>query len=134
MIAHGRGATGAITALNREVHPAHLAQIDQPAARGVWAVHARQPPPGGITADFGEDVEANMSADADYDQYLVVSKSEDDDKESTAVYKVSGKDLELTDEGDLERDEGTFNIGVLAKGTKIVQIKQTEFRTFDAGK
>lgn len=134
MVAHGRGATGAITALNREVHPADLAQIDQPAARGVWAVHARQPPPGGITADFGEDLEANMSADADYDQYLVVSKSEDDDRESTAVYKVSGKDLELTDEGDLERDEGTFNIGVLAKGTKIVQIKQTEFRTFDSGK
>ena len=133
MIAHGRGAAGAITALNREVHTANLAQIDLPAARGVWAVHARQPPPGGITADFGEDVEANMSADADYDQYLVVSKTEDD-RESTAVYKVSGKDLELTDEGDLERDEATFNIGVLAKGTKIVQIKQNEFRTFDSGK
>lgn len=134
MVAHGRGAAGAITALNREIQPANLAQIDLPSARGVWAVHARQPPPGGITADFGEDVEANMSADADYDQYLVVCKTEAEDQESTAVYKVSGKEVELTDVGDIERDEGTLGIGVLAKGTKIIQIKQNEFRTFDSGK
>lgn len=134
MVAHGRGAAGAVTALNREIQTTTLAQIDLPSARGIWAVHARQPPPGGITADFGQDIEANLSADADHDQYFVVSKTGADGSESTTVYEVAGKELRQTEKGDFERDEATLKVGTLAKGTKIVQIKQNEFRTFDSGK
>ncbi|KAL1603936.1 mRNA cleavage and polyadenylation factor subunit [Paraconiothyrium brasiliense] len=133
MVACGRGAAGNITALNREIHTTNLAQNDLPSAKGLWAVHARQQAPGGITADFGEDAEANMSADADYDQYLVVSKIDEHGSESTVVYEVTGKELEETSKGDFEREEGsTLSVGTLAKGTKIVQIMQSEARTYDS--
>ncbi|KAG9188900.1 hypothetical protein G6011_07605 [Alternaria panax] len=133
MLSTGRGAAGAITALNRELHPISVATKSLPSAHGVWAVHACKAAPGDVTAAFGEDTEANMASDVDYDQYLVVSKTGDNGSESTVVYEVHGNELEETDKGDFEREEGsTMHVGVLAKGTKVVQVMRTEIRTYDS--
>jgi cleavage and polyadenylation specificity factor subunit 1 len=135
MLSTGRGAAGAITAVNRELHPTMLAQTELPSARGVWAVHAKKQAPAGIVAEFGQDAEANSSSDVDYDQYLVVSKTGDDGSESTVVYEVHGNELSETDKGDFEREEGlTLSVGVLARGTKVVQVLRNEVRTYDSGK
>jgi cleavage and polyadenylation specificity factor subunit 1 len=135
MLSIGRGAAGAIATLNRELHPTMLAQTELPSARGVWAVHARKQAPAGVVAEFGQDAEANSSSDVDYDQYLVVSKTSDDGSESTVVYEVHGNELSETDKGDFEREEGmTLSVGVLARGTKVVQVLRNEVRTYDSGK
>ena len=134
MASTGRGAAGAITALSRELHPTRLAQIELESARGIWAVHARKQAPGGVTAAFGEDTEANMASDVDYDQYLVVSKTSEDGSESSVVYEVNGNELSETEKGDFEREGGyTLFVGVLAAGTKVVQVMRTEVRTYDSG-
>lgn len=134
MLSTGRGAAGAITALNRELHPTKLAQTKLESAQGVWAVHAKKQAPAGVFADFGQDAEANMSSDVDYDQYLVVSKMDEDGSESTVIYEVKGNEINETDKGDLEREEGvTLSVGVLAAGTKVVQVLRTEVRTYDSG-
>ncbi|KAH6094447.1 cleavage factor two protein CFT1 [Parastagonospora nodorum] len=133
MLSTGRGAAGAITALNRELHPTMLAQTELPSSNGVWAVHAKKQAPAGIVADFGQDAEANASSDVDYDQYLVVSKAWEDGTESTVVYEVHGNELSETEKGDFERDEGlTLSVGVLARGTKVVQVLRSEVRTYDS--
>jgi cleavage and polyadenylation specificity factor subunit 1 len=135
MLSTGRGAAAAITALNRELHPTMLAQTELTSARGVWAVHARKQAPDGVIAEFGQDAEANASSDVDYDQYLVVSKTSDDGSESTVVYEVNGSELSETDKGDFEREEGsTLSVGVLAHGTKVVQVLRTAVHTYDSGK
>ena len=135
MLSTGRGAAGAITALSRELHPTMLSQTELPSAKGVWAVHARKQAPAGVFAEFGQDAEANSSSDVDYDQYLVVSKATEDGSESTVVYEVHGSELSETDKGDFEREEGvTLSVGVLARGTKVVQVLRSEVRTYDSGK
>lgn len=132
--ATGRGAAGGITTLNRELHPIQLAQTDLKAAKGLWAVHAKKAAPQGVSAAFGEDTEANMSSDVDYDQYLVVCRGGEDGNEVTTVYEVNGSELTATDKGDFEREEGsTLSVGVLARGTKVVQVMRTEVRTYDSG-
>jgi cleavage and polyadenylation specificity factor subunit 1 len=135
MLLSGRGAAGAMTALNRQVRPTHLAQSELASARGLWAVHARKQSSGGIMADLGKSVvEASMSPDAEYDQYLVVCKTNAEGAESTVVYEVTGKDLEETTKGDFEREEGsTLDVGVLANGMMVVQIMRGEIRTYDSG-
>ena len=134
MLSTGRGAAGAITALNRELHPTMLSQTKLPSAKGVWAVHARKQAPAGVVAEFGQDAEANSSSDVDYDQYLVVSKTAEDGSESTVIYEVNGNELAETDKGDFEREEGlTLSVGVLARGTKVVQVLRSEVRTYDSG-
>ncbi|KAH9873554.1 mRNA cleavage and polyadenylation factor subunit [Plenodomus lingam] len=133
MLSTGRGAAGAITGLDRELHPVSLAASELPSTHGIWAVHARKQAPGGVVTAFGEDTEANMSTDVDYDQYLVVSKTSEDGSESTVVYEVHGNELSETDKGDFEREEGsTLFVGVLAAGTKVVQVMRTEVRTYDS--
>jgi cleavage and polyadenylation specificity factor subunit 1 len=135
MLSTGRGAAGAITVLNRELHPVSVATQKLTSAHGIWAVHARRQAPGDVTAAFGQDTEANMATDVDYDQYLVVSRRGEDGSESTAVYEVKGNELTETDKGDFEREEGsTLFVGVLAAGTKVVQVMRTEVRTYDSGK
>jgi cleavage and polyadenylation specificity factor subunit 1 len=131
----GRGAAGAITTLNRELHPVKLAQTELDQAKGLWAVHAKKQVPQGVFAEFGEDTEANMSSDVDYDQYLVVCRAGEDGNEITTVFEVHGNELTATDKGDFEREEGsTLSVGVLARGTKVVQVMRTEVRTYDSGK
>jgi cleavage and polyadenylation specificity factor subunit 1 len=131
----GRAAAGAITTLNRELHPVKLAQTELESAKGLWAVHAKKAVPQGISAAFGEDTEANMSSDVDYDQYLVVCRAGEDGNEVTTVYEVNGNELTATDKGDFEREEGsTLSVGVLARGTKVVQVMRTEVRTYDSGR
>ncbi|KAH8725302.1 CPSF A subunit region-domain-containing protein [Phaeosphaeriaceae sp. PMI808] len=133
MLSTGRGAAAAITALNRELHPTKLAQTELTSAHGVWAVHAKKQAPAGVIADFGQDAEANSSSDVDYDQYLVVSKDSEDGRECTVVYEVNGNELSETDKGDFEREEGsTLSVGVLARGTKVVQVLRSEVRTYNS--
>ncbi|KAH7076539.1 protein CFT1 [Paraphoma chrysanthemicola] len=133
MLSTGRGAAAAITALNRELHPTISAQTELTSARGVWAIHARKQAPDGVVAEFGQDAEANASSDVDFDQYLVVSKTGDDGTESTVVYEVNGNELSETDKGDFEREEGsTLSVGVLAHGTKVVQVLRTAVHTYDS--
>jgi cleavage and polyadenylation specificity factor subunit 1 len=134
MLSVGRDKAGAIAVLNRELHPTRLSQTELTSARGVWAVHARKQAPTGVVTEFGQDAEGNMSSDVDYDQYLIVSKSGDDGSESTVVYEVHGNELSETDKGDFEREEGiTLSVGVLAGGTKVVQVLRSEVRTYDSG-
>ncbi|OAL56008.1 protein CFT1 [Pyrenochaeta sp. DS3sAY3a] len=133
VLSTGRGAAGAITALNRELHPTTLATSELASVKGLWAVHARKQAPGGVTAAFGEDTEANLATDVDYDQYLVVGRIGDDGSESSVVYEVNGNELSETDKGDFEREESsTLFVGVLAAGTKVVQVMRTEIRTYDS--
>ncbi|KAF2874977.1 CPSF A subunit region-domain-containing protein [Massariosphaeria phaeospora] len=133
VVSTGRGNAGAITMLNRELRPTRLAQSSLASSRGLWAVHARKQAPQGLVAEFGQDTEANLASDAEYDQYLVVCKADETGIEHTVVYEVSGNELEETTKGDFEREEGsTLSVGVLAKGTKVVQIMRSEVRTYDS--
>ncbi|KAF2118574.1 CPSF A subunit region-domain-containing protein [Lophiotrema nucula] len=132
LASHGRGKAGAVTVLNRELKPTQLAQSVLASAKGLWAVHAKQQAPEGMITDAG-DTEGNLASDAEYDQYLVVCKARDDENDDTVVYQVNGNELEETSKGDFEREEGTtLDVGVLARGTKVVQIMRSEVRTYDS--
>lgn len=134
LLAHGRGRASAITSLNRDLTPHHLAKSSIERARGLWAVHATKQAPTGVKADFGQDAEANLSSNVDYDQYLVVCRADAEGTEETVVYEVKGNEISVTDKGELERGASTINVGTLAGGEKIVQVMRTEARTYDSGK
>ncbi|KAF2266034.1 protein CFT1 [Lojkania enalia] len=133
VLSTGRGSAGGITILNRELIPTELAQTTLNSPRGLWTVHARKQAPKGVVAEIGQDTEGNLASDADYDQYLVVCKTRINGNEDTIVYEVNGNDLNETKKGDFERDEAsTIDVGVLAGGTRVVQIGRSEIRTFDS--
>ncbi|KAH7123814.1 CPSF A subunit region-domain-containing protein [Dendryphion nanum] len=132
LVSNGRGKAGAVTALNRELVPTNLAQSRLASARGLWAVHARKQANAAFVTEAGEDAEANMSSDVDYDQYLVVCTAGSDGSEATVVYEVDGNEIRETSKGDVEREGSTMAVGTLAKGTKVVQVMRSEVRTYDS--
>jgi cleavage and polyadenylation specificity factor subunit 1 len=135
LLSTGRGSAGAVSVLNRELEPTSLAKSTLGSARALWAVHAKKQAPTGLVTGIGQDAEANMSSNVDYDQYLVVCKAGSNGTEDTVVYEVTGNDIEPTDKGDFEREEAsTMNVGTLAGGSKIVQILRSEVKTYDSGK
>jgi cleavage and polyadenylation specificity factor subunit 1 len=120
--------------LHKDLVPTNLAQSTLESVRGIWAVHAKKQAPTGVVAAIGQDAEANMASDVDYDQYLVVCKAGANGSEDTVVYEVTGNEIQESSKGELQREEGsTMNVGTLAGGTKVVQVMRTELRTYDSG-
>ncbi|KAF2281188.1 uncharacterized protein EI97DRAFT_389622 [Westerdykella ornata] len=133
LLATGRGRAGAITKLEQDIIPTDLGQSVLKSARGLWAVHAKKQAPSGVVADIGQDMEANISSDVDYDQYLVVCRAGSSGTEDTVVYEVNGTDIKETSKGEFQREEAsTMNVGTLAGGTKVVQVMRSELRTYDS--
>jgi cleavage and polyadenylation specificity factor subunit 1 len=134
LVSTGRGRAGGVTALNRDLSPTDLAKSTLESARGLWAVHAKKQPPSGLVTDIGQDTEANLASDVDYDQYLVVCKVGPNGSEETVVYEVNGNEIQESSKGELQReDASTMNVSTLAKGTRVVQVMRTEIRTYDFG-
>jgi cleavage and polyadenylation specificity factor subunit 1 len=134
LLSTGRGRAGGVTMLHKDLVPTNLAQSTLESVRGIWAVHAKKQAPTGVVAAIGQDAEANMASDVDYDQYLVVCKAGANGSEDTVVYEVTGNEIQESSKGELQREEGsTMKVGTLAGGTKVVQVMRTELRTYDSG-
>ncbi|KAF2750545.1 hypothetical protein M011DRAFT_492011 [Sporormia fimetaria CBS 119925] len=133
IVSTGTGRAGGLNFLDRDVKPVHLANSKLGSTRGIWAVHAKKQAPTGLVTEIGQDAEANMSSDVDYDQYLVVCKAGENGIEDTVLYEVNGNEIKESDKGELQREEGsTMNVGTLAGGTKVVQVMRGEIRTYDS--
>jgi len=121
----GREKTGGIAIIKRELALTEISNYDLSSVQAMWSIHA-------LKADAqGEDgLEAQLSADAQNDYYLLVSEEEE-----SRVYAITEGNIEEVTKGDFEGDAGaTIDVGVLAGGTRIVQVLQGEVRGYDAGK
>ncbi|OCK81251.1 hypothetical protein K432DRAFT_381504 [Lepidopterella palustris CBS 459.81] len=129
----GKGAAGGVTILKSEIDPRILKQANISSARSLWSVHAKKPVPKGLVPSGAEDSEANIAADAEDDQYLIVCKAGQNGNEDTVVYQINGTDIEETPAGEFEReDASTMDVGILASGTRIVQVLRSEIRIYDS--
>lgn len=143
----GRERASKLAFINRELTPSPLRSVDVPQAQAVWTACAKQAAPRGLSkpTDGTQTLEAQLSSDALYDQYLITCHVDDDGEGSSKVFKI---DNEVTDSkmGDssasytevtgteFEGEGETLDVGILASGTRIVQVRKHEVRSYDAGK
>ena len=122
MIASGRGRAGALTMFQRGVTAILVDQSKIQNAQGVWSIRTKRIQTGG----HGDE----------YDKYVIASVRNSIGDEKSAVYSVdsySGDVIELS-ETDFEADTGaTVEVGSLNGGTKMVQVLQSELRSYDQG-
>lgn len=131
----GRGKAGALAVMRRELDPVIMRKGEFSTARAVWSVHAKKPAPKGMVAAGPQDAEAKLAADVDYDQFLIVLRSNSEGGEESAVFNITATGFEETSKGDFEReDAATINVGTIAGGTRIVQVLKAEIRSYDSGK
>lgn len=148
LAATGRSRCSQLASINRELTPSPDRHIDISQVQSVWSVCAKHAAPRGLPkAQHGEQsLEAQMAPDDIYDQYLITHILDSDNVESSKVYKIDNSVTETDNEDDpptnytpmteteFEGEAETLNIGVLAHGTRIVQVRKHEVRTYDAGK
>lgn len=114
----GRGRSSRLTCLNRDIVPRTIRKSQFDGAKGIWAIHSKQP-----------------DLDDDHDNLLFVY-----DGSETQVYDITPASADEAGEGgyigrsasEFEHEGETLEVGTLAGGTSVVQIRKTEIRTYDA--
>jgi cleavage and polyadenylation specificity factor subunit 1 len=143
----GRERASKLAFINRELTPSPLRTVDIPHAQAVWTACAKQAAPRGSTRPTNgtHDPEAQLASDIQYDQYLITCHADEDGVESSKVFKINNEnpDAKQGDESmtytevtgtEFEGEGETLDVGILASGTRIVQVRKHEVRSYDAGK
>ncbi|KAG9557988.1 protein CFT1, partial [Aureobasidium melanogenum] len=141
----GRERASKLAFINRELTPSPLRTVEIPHAQAVWTACAKRAAPRGLPkpTDGTQNPEAQLASDMQFDQYLITCHADEDGAESSKVFKI---DNEVTDtkQGDesmsytevtgteFEGEGETLDVGILASGTRIVQVRKHEVRSYDA--
>ena len=122
LIASGRGRSGGLTAFQRGII---TTRVDQPKIQnvhGVWSICTKRSQEDG-------------SRDG-YDKHIIASVINDTGDKKSAVYSINSDDGDIAEilETDFDADTGaTIQVGTLNGGTKMVQVLQSELRSYDQG-
>ena len=139
MVASGRGRAGGVTMIRREVDPDVIGRFKLPNIQGIWSVSAKRPVPKALSlpprATTTAQLDGNKSADAGFDRFIVVSTIDGKDAERSVLRPVTSTGFEDSDLRDTEWEVegGTVDLGVLCRGTRIIQVLKSEVRSYDGG-
>jgi cleavage and polyadenylation specificity factor subunit 1 len=128
----GRGTTGGLTRLKREIDPQIHIRTEIPNAKAMWSLHPKR----SAVKELGKAQESTdqLSVDVEFDEYVVVSLITETGSEESALFYVTPKGLKATEKEDFDGEAGaTIEIGTIAGGTKIVQVLRDEVKCYDAG-
>ncbi|KXJ91576.1 CPSF A subunit region-domain-containing protein [Microdochium bolleyi] len=131
--ATGRGASGAVSILNRQVQPTVIGRFEFAEARGFWTLSAHKPLPKAMQGDKASD-SAGPEADAaaQFDKYMIVSKVDLDGYETSDVYALTGAGFEALTGTEFEPAAGlTIEAGTIGHQQRIVQVLKTAVHVYD---
>ncbi|KAH6657741.1 CPSF A subunit region-domain-containing protein [Truncatella angustata] len=129
----GRGTTGALAVINREIQPNVIGEFEFPEARGFWTVAAQKPVPKSLQADRSTaSMGADFDASAQYDKFMIVSKVDLDGYETSDVYALTGAGFEHLAGTEFEPAAGfTIEAGTMGRNKRIIQVLKAEVRCYD---
>ena len=132
----GREKAGALAVIHRNIQPKVIGKFDFPEARGIWTISAKRPNPKGVVAKKEKTITGgDFGVDAEYDRFMIVSKSEDDGSEISDVYALTPAGFEALTGTEFEPAAGsTIEAGTLGNGMRIIQVLKSEVRSYDGGK
>jgi cleavage and polyadenylation specificity factor subunit 1 len=113
----GRESQGGLAVCRRQIDPLVRKEQEFPGASAVFAFHAS-----------ASGAEAALSADAAFDQYLLVSLGEE-----SVLYSIAKAKSSKIDKGEFEAEGGTVEVGVMGGGSSVVQVKSVEIRCYNSG-
>ena len=122
LIASGRGRSGGLTTFQRAVTTTELDRPKIQNVHGVWSICTKR-----SQEDGGGD---------GYDKYVIASVTNDTGDEKSIVHSINPYNSDIVEvlETDFDGDTGaTIEVGTLNGGTKMVQVLQSELRSFDQG-
>ncbi|GAB7354687.1 hypothetical protein MBLNU459_g5108t1 [Dothideomycetes sp. NU459] len=142
----GRQRSSKLAFLNRELTPSPIRTVNVPSAHSVWSVCAKHAAPRGLPKpEQGEQsLEAQLIADDLFDQYLITHHIEQDGTESSKVFRVDNAVSSVTEQDrgpaayeevtgtEFDGDGETLDVGTLASGTRVIQVRKHDVKSYDA--
>lgn len=123
----GTDRSGGLVVMKREIDPHVVTSMKIDSADYVWTAsvtHERTALSN--AADRPEKKEAR--------QYVIVSKSQDSEKEDSEVFLLDGRGLKPFKAPEFNPNEDfTIDVGALADKTRLVQVLRNEVRSYDIG-
>jgi len=139
----GRGAASTLAAIQHEIVFDVVYSSEVPATRSLWSVKVKRPAAPGIPeATTGQqDGQVGSESNTQLDDYLIAYDFDGEAPDASKIYKIK-QDSTTTSEDPWTQVEGTefesegetTNVGVLSSGTRIIQVRSSEIRTYDTGK
>jgi cleavage and polyadenylation specificity factor subunit 1 len=115
----GRSTGGGLAVLRREIDPVVLLKPDLPKTKAIWGVRPAY----------------DLSATADFHEYVVAVQSNDEGEDQSVLYKINDGKLEVCEKDEFEPEAGTtIEMGTLAGGKKIVQVLKDQVKVYDESK
>ncbi|KAK8928059.1 Protein cft1 [Metarhizium anisopliae] len=122
----GRGSSGSVAILNREIQPKVIGRFDFPEARGFWTMCAKKP------LSKGAAVASDFDTTGQYDKYMIVAKVDLDGYETSDVYALTAAGFETLKDTEFEPAAGfTVEAGTMGKQMRIIQVLKSEVRCYD---
>lgn len=122
----GSGRSGGLVVMKREIDPSVLKSMKIDSADSVWTAS--------VSHERTAITNATERSRKEPRHYMIISKSDDSEKEKSEVFLVDRGDLkpfkapEFNPNGDF-----TIDVGSLADETRVVQVLRNEVRSYDIG-
>jgi cleavage and polyadenylation specificity factor subunit 1 len=121
----GEGLAGGVTIFNREIRHEIVNKTKLSRADGVWSFSVK---PSAAAVD-------RLGMDRSYDEFMIVSKSNNEGQAESALYQVSDQVRHEKTDTDFDSSAGgTIECGSITNGAHIVQVLEAEVRVYDRGK
>ncbi|KAI6350634.1 hypothetical protein MCOR25_010522 [Pyricularia grisea] len=131
----GRDKASSLAIINREMTPVNIGRFEFPEARGLWTLSTQKPLPKPLQASNKNPKTAAATESilsAQYDQYMIVAKEDDDGFETSDVYALTAAGFETLSGTEFEPAAGfTIEAGTMGEHTKIIQVLKSEVRCYD---
>ena len=120
----GRGRYGGLTVFQPDVRLDMVEQINIDEVRGIWSVRSRQ----------SQENASKSNPQEAYDKYIFTSALAESGELKPAAYIIKPAGLEEIRDTEFDLDAGNvIDIGTINGGSRIVQVSQSEVRTYDEG-
>ena len=124
LTASGHGTSGGLTKFQRSINTNNIEQHDISNMQRLWTICSTRVQENG----------SGRPASDDYDSYIIASTVNEADEQRSAAYSISTTGLEEVKDSDFDTEAGaTVEVGTLNNGTRMVQVLQSELRTYDGG-
>jgi cleavage and polyadenylation specificity factor subunit 1 len=132
----GRDRAGSLAIIHRNIQPKVIGRFEFPEAQGVWTMIAKRPARKALQIKDENDVVVdNLGVEAQYDKLMIVSKALPDSTEESAVYALTAAGFEDLRGTEFDPAAGpTIEAGTLGNGNRVIQVLQSEVKSYDGGK
>jgi len=132
----GRGKSGALAVLNRQVLPKVTSRFAFPEARDMWAMTAQKPVPKALQGEKGvAAVMGNAGNDymaGQFDNLMIVAKVDLDGYETSDAYVLTPSGFEHLTGTEFDPAAGfTLEAGTMGKHSRVIQVLKSEVRVYD---